>query len=87
MTVQLNIKDPKTTALVTELAEITGRSKTEAIWLAVEAALAREKARKDEALEQKLADIAAIVERARALVRPGDILTDDDMYDECGLPK
>ena len=43
MTVQLNIKDPKTTALVTELAEITGRSKTEAIRLAVEAALAREK--------------------------------------------
>ena len=87
MTVQLNIKDPRTTALVTELAEITGRSKTEAIRLAVEAALAREKARKDEALERKLAEIAAIVERARALVRPGDILTDDDMYDECGLPK
>ena len=87
MTVQLNIKDPRTTALVTELAEIIGRSKTEAIRLAVEAALAREKARKDEALERKLAEIAAIVERARALVRPGDILTDDDMYDECGLPK
>ena len=87
MTVQLNIKDPKTTALVTELAEITGRSKTEAIRLAVEAALARENARKDEGLERKLAEIAAIVERARALVRPGDILTDDDMYDECGLPK
>jgi antitoxin VapB len=87
MTVQLNIKDPKTTALVTELAQITGRSKTEAIRLAVEAALAREKARKDEALERKLAEIAAIVERARALVRPGDILTDDDMYDESGLPK
>ena len=87
MTVQLNIKDPKTTALVTELAEITGRSKTEAIRLAVEAALAREKARKDEALERKLAEIAAIVERARALVRPGDILTDDDIYDENGLPK
>jgi antitoxin VapB len=87
MTVQLNIKDPKTTALVTELAQITGRSKTEAIRLAVEAALARENARKDEGLERKLAEIAAIVERARALVRPGDILTDDDMYDECGLPK
>ena len=52
MTVQLNIKDPKTTALVAELAEI-----------------------------------AAIVERARALVRPEDILTDDDIYDENGLPK
>jgi hypothetical protein len=87
MTVQLNIKDPKTTALVTELAEITGRSKTEAIRLAVEAALAREKARKDDARERKLAEIAAIVERARALVRPEDILTDDDIYDENGLPK
>jgi hypothetical protein len=87
MTVQLNIKDPKTTALVTELAEITGRSKTEAIRLAVEAALAREKAAKQEEIAHKIARIRDIVARARQLVRPEDILTDDDIYDGDGLPK
>ena len=87
MTVQLNIKDPKTTALVTELAEITGRSKTEAIRLAVEAALAREKAAKQEEIARKMARVRDIVARARQLVRPEDILTDDDIYDEDGLPK
>jgi antitoxin VapB len=87
MTVQLNIKDPKTTALVTELAEITGRSKTEAIRLAVEAALAREKAAKEEEIARKIARVRDIVARACKLVRPEDVLTDDDIYDENGLPK
>jgi hypothetical protein len=87
MAIQLNIKDPKTTALVTELAQLTGRSKTEAIRLAVEAAIAREKAGKQEEIARKIARIHDIVARGRTLVRPEDMLTDDDMYDENGLPK
>jgi hypothetical protein len=87
MTVQLNIKDPKTTALVTELAQITGRSKTDAIRVAVEAALAREKAAKQEEIARKLARIREIVAEIHRRVPADNFLTDDDLYDENGLPK
>lgn len=87
MTVQLNIKDPKTTALVTELAELTGRSKTEAIRLAVEAAIAREKAGKEEEIARKIARIREIVTDLHRRVPADNFLTDDDLYDENGLPK
>ena len=87
MPMQLNIKDPETNALVAELAALTGRSKTDAVRLAVAAQLAREKARRDQEIEQTLARVREIQREIAAHMRPEDFLTDDDLYDENGLPR
>jgi hypothetical protein len=46
-TPQLNIKDAETSALVRELAELTGESRTEAVRKAVRERLARERKERD----------------------------------------
>jgi antitoxin VapB len=84
---QLNIKDARTNALVAELATLTRRSKTEAVRLAVEAQLAREKAVRDQEIARSLDRIRTIQARMKDRMRPQDFLGEDDLYDENGLPK
>jgi antitoxin VapB len=95
-TPQLNIKDAETSALVKELAALTGESQTEAVRKAVKERLERAKSkaptprsgehRRIEA-ERILANIQKIQDGVRKRMRPEDFLTDDDLYDEFGLPK
>jgi len=87
MSSQLNIKDPRTTALVNELAAMTGRSKTEAVRLAVEAELARERATRDDAFEQMMQEVRSIQARVRDKIPFDNYLTEEDLYDENGLPR
>lgn len=97
-TPQLNIKDAETTRLVRELAELTGESQTEAVRTALRERLQREKAerevrssdRADEArreFERVWPKIQKIQAEVRKHMKPSDFLTDDDLYDEWGLPR
>ena len=77
----MNIKDPEVRAAAVELARRRGVSMTEAIRQALDAALATERAKKADLF----AKVAEIQRRAALVEEP--YLTDEDMYDDDGLPK
>ena len=97
-TPQLNIKDAEATRLARELAELTGETQTEVVRKAlrersnvrrlsvrrVDARTAEEKRREFERVWAKIQKIQESVRR-RGLAK--NMLTDDDLYDEHGLPK
>jgi antitoxin VapB len=95
---QLNIKDAEATRLVRELTELTGESQTEAVRKALRERLQREKAER-EALDARTAEqkrrefekvwakIQKIQERVKKRRLVENMLTEDDLYDERGLPK
>jgi antitoxin VapB len=97
-TPQLNIKDAEATRLARELAELTGESQTEAVRKALRERLEREKAEheslaartakeKRREFEKAWAKIQKIQDEVRRLGLADNMLTDDDLYDENGLPK
>lgn len=77
----MNIKDPAVHAAASELARRRGVSLTEAIRQAVDEALTAERARRD-GMAERLMEIGL-----RAAARSAPYLTDDDLYDERGLPR
>ncbi len=83
----LNIKNEETCRLASELARLTGDTKTGAITIALKERLEREKRIRD--AEQLMRDLRAIGERCAARVRPGPSAVEhgDFLYDEHGLPK
>lgn len=90
----LNIKKPRTTALVRELAERTGTTETEAVEMAVRECLARLDAiaaGNDEALDERRRASAHILKRIRTGVTLPDVLAvhaaDWELFDDLGLPK
>jgi len=97
-TPQLNIKDAEATRLARELADLTGESQTEAVRKALRERLNREKAEraahevrtaeeKRREFEKVWGKIQKIQERVRKRRLAENMLTDDDLYDERGLPK
>jgi antitoxin VapB len=77
----MNIKDPAVRELAEQLAARRHTTMTDAVRQALTETLDR-----DRASRQGLADrLMAIGEEFRA--RGGTVLTDDDLYDERGLPK
>jgi antitoxin VapB len=97
-TPQLNIKDAETTRLARELAEMTGETQTEAVRKALRERLEREKAErasrdartadeKRREFERVWTKIKKIQEDVRRRGLAENMLTDDDLYDENGLPK
>jgi antitoxin VapB len=97
-TPQLNIKDAETTRLSRELAEMTGETQTEAVRKALRERLEREKAErasrdartadeKRREFERVWTKIKKIQEDVRRRGLAENMLTDDDLYDENGLPK
>ena len=86
MASQLNIKDPQTIANVTELARLTGRSKTDVVREAVQDKLRAQTKARMRSREDLMALIREIQERARML-GPIAPYSDDEFYDEYGLPK
>jgi antitoxin VapB len=97
-TPQLNIKDAEATRLARELAELTGESQTEAVRKALRERLEREKAEheslavrtakeKRREFEKAWAKIQKIQEEVRRLRLADNMLADDDLYDQNGLPK
>ena len=97
-TPQLNIKDAEATRLVRELVELTGETQTEAVRNALRERLEREKAERENhaartaaenrrEFEKVWSEIQKIHNRVEA-ARSGEAgLTEDDLYDENGLPK
>ena len=97
-TPQLNIKDAEATRLARELAELTGESQTEAVCKALREHLEREKAERESLdarsaeekrreFERVWAKVQKIQESVRRRGLAKNMLTDDDLYDERGLPK
>jgi len=97
-TPQLNIKDAETTRLVRELVELTGEKQTEAVRNSLRERLKRERVEREaqaehteedrrREFERVWAKIRKIQERVRRRGFAANMLTDDDLYDENGLPK
>jgi hypothetical protein len=97
-TPQLNIKDAETTQLVRELVKMTGETQTEAVRKASRERLERETAErasheahtteeKRREFEKIWSKVKKIQKRVRRRGLSANMLTDDDLYDECGLPK
>lgn len=77
----LNIKDPEVHRLAAELARRRGTSMTGAVRAALEESLETSRASREGVAERLL----EIGRRSAAIDEP--FLTDDDLYDERGLPK
>jgi len=77
----LNIKDPEVYRLAAELA----RRRETSMTAAVRAALTEALARREEEARARYERLMEISRRAAARTEP--YLTDDDLYDELGLPK
>jgi antitoxin VapB len=77
----LNIKDPEVYRLAAELARRRGTTMTGAVREALEEAIATSR-KSREGMAERLLEIGR-----RAAAKGGPFLTDDDLYDECGLPK
>lgn len=77
----MNIKDPAVHAAAAELARRRGVSLTEAVRQAVDEALAAERAKR-EGMAERLMEIGR-----RAAAKRVPFLTEDDLYDESGLPR
>lgn len=77
----MNIKDPRVHELAHELAQLRGSSATAAVRAALEEALAAERRRTPD-LRSTVARLQERAASARA-----EWLTDDDLYDENGLPR
>lgn len=81
----LNIKDPEVHRMAHELARRNHTTATGAVRDALAKALAEDDAattRDSERVLEKIREIAR-----RSAERPEPFLTDDDLYDENGLPK
>ena len=83
----LNIKNEETCQLASELARLTGETKTGAITQALRERLQRES--KQRGLEARLREMRANAERCAALVGAGASSAEHGelLYDERGLPK
>jgi len=77
----MNIKDPEVHRMAHELARRRGTSATGAVRDALREALERERSSR-----AGIADRLMAIGR-RASLREGDFLTDDDLYDDRGLPR
>ena len=83
----LNIKNEETCRLASELARLTGETKTGAITQALRERLERESRLRGTAA--RLREMRAIAERCAALVGPGvsSVEHGDLLYNEQGLPQ
>ena len=83
----LNIKNAETCRLASELAQLTGESKTGAVTVALRERLAREKRRRD--ADVRVEELLTIGRRCAKLLRPGPSAVNhgDLLYDDRGFPK
>lgn len=78
----MNIKDPEVHRMAHELARLRHTTATGAVRDALRDALAAEQRRSRVGMADRLMEIGR-----RAAAKPGPYLTDDDLYDENGLPR
>lgn len=85
--VPIQIRNPEVVRAIRALAEQTRQPITEAVGGAVREALKRQGSVSDAEYKRRLKAIDEIVQQFQALPIVGPMLTDDDLYDEDGLPK
>ena len=85
MTKPIQIKKEDVARDIRELAALTRQPITEAVGAAVREQLARQ--RRALMVDERRREVARIQARVAALPRIGPKMTDDDLYDEDGLPK
>ena len=83
----IQIRNPEVVRAIRALADQTHVPITEAVGAAVREALRRQGSIRDAGFEERLAAIKDISRRIRELPIVGPMMTDDDLYDEDGLPK
>ncbi len=81
----VQIRKPAVIRDIRELAALKGQAMTDVVADAVRGELTR--ARRASSAEEKRKAVRAIVEELHRLPRLGPPLTDDDLYDENGLPR
>lgn len=79
----MNIKDPEVRELARQLADRRRTSLTDAVRQALSEALERDRASRS-GMAERLMEIGR---RSREEFGTAQILTDDDLYDDRGLPK
>ena len=85
MTAPVQIRKEDVARDIRELAALKGKPITEAVAEAVRAELERE--RRSCGVEERRRRVREIVEELHRMPRLGPPLTDDDLYDENGLPR
>ncbi|HEX5775838.1 MAG TPA: type II toxin-antitoxin system VapB family antitoxin [Caulobacteraceae bacterium] len=83
----IQIRNDEVVREIRELADLTHKPITEAVSTAVKAELARVRRRSEKEKAEQRAAVREIVERFKALPKVGPMLTDEDLYDEDGLPR
>ena len=83
----IQIKRSEVTEEVRALAALTGVSITDAIGIAVKRQLEIERAKADLRLAKRRKEVGKLLNEIRRLPVVGPRLTDEDLYDENGLPK
>ncbi|WP_426023661.1 type II toxin-antitoxin system VapB family antitoxin [Brevundimonas sp. PWP3-1b1] len=83
----MQIRKPEVAERLRELARLEGKSITDLVEDMVRERDERLVARREAEIEAKLAAVEQIVAHFNSLPIIGPLLTDDDIYDEDGLPK
>jgi hypothetical protein len=87
MKAPIQIRRPDVADDIRALAALTGISITDTVAHAVRAQLAIERVRHNAVLSQRRAEAARMLDELRRMPKIGPQLTDNDLYDEDGLPK
>ena len=87
MNAPVQIRKPKVAERLRELARLEGKSITDLVEEMVRERDERLTLAKEAAIEARLQAVRETVRRFQALPIIGPLLTDDDFYDEDGLPK
>ena len=87
MNAPVQIRKPEVAERLRELARLEGKSITDLVEDMVRERDERLVARREAEIEAKLAAVEEIVAHFNSLPIIGPLLTDDDFYDEDGLPK
>lgn len=87
MKAPIQIRREDVTAQIRQLSEIMKVSVTDAVALAVQAELVRQQDQKKSEKAERMKRADALLQKLWSLLRIGPMITDDDLYDEDGLPK
>ena len=87
MNTPIQIRKPEVVEDIRKLAKRTRLPITEAVGRAVRAEMQRLEVDRASDAEAKIREVKEIIRRFNELPTVGPMLTDDDLYDEWGLPK
>jgi hypothetical protein len=85
--VPVQIRNPEIARAIRELAAKKGQPITEAVGDLVKTELRRLANCKEAEVQRRISAVRRLVEEFNALPIVGPLLTDDDLYDEDGLPR